>query len=141
MAKIKHIAIFTDDPDKLADFYCRVFGMTITQKTVTPRGGRSAWVTDGYVDVALISPEDRAARRGINHFGFTLDEGERDDILQRLKDEGIEPYKPPVDRPYIEDAVLDPDGNKFDMTSRGLLKDHPNRDRYERERLEKTEKA
>ena len=140
MAKIRHIAIYTDDPDKLADFYCDVFGMTITQKTVTPRGGRSAWLTDGYMDVALISPEDRAAPRGINHFGFTLDADERDEILQRLKNEGIEPYKPPADRPSIEDAVRDPDGNKFDMTTHGLREDNPNRERYERER-EKTEKV
>ena len=29
MARIKHIALICMDPDKLAEFYCDVFGMTV----------------------------------------------------------------------------------------------------------------
>jgi hypothetical protein len=47
--KIKHIALFSERPDVLAEFYCYVLGMTLTGVT-----GRNAhWVTDGYVNFAL----------------------------------------------------------------------------------------
>jgi catechol-2,3-dioxygenase len=50
MAKIKHIAIFTESPAKLAQFYTEVFGMTVTDTI----GDRAVWITDGYVDLALL---------------------------------------------------------------------------------------
>ncbi len=132
MAKIRHMAIFSDDPERLAQFYCNVFGMTVTQRTVTPRGGSSTWITDGYLDLAIIHPEAKDAKRGINHFGFSLEADERPGVLQRLEEHGIEPFKPPADRPYVEDAVHDPDGNKFDMSVAGLRERNPNRERAER---------
>ena len=49
MAKIRHIAILSDDPEELAEFYVDVYGMD-----VTGRIDGAVWVTDGYMDVALI---------------------------------------------------------------------------------------
>jgi catechol 2,3-dioxygenase-like lactoylglutathione lyase family enzyme len=120
MAKIRHMAIYTDDPAKLADFYVDVFGLEKKQETHTAKGGHAVWLTDGYLELALINPEIRESPRGMNHFGFTLEPGERDGVYERLKAHGIEPAKAPTDRPYIEDAVLDPDGNKFDISATGL---------------------
>ena len=121
MAKIRHIAIFTDDPEKLAEFYADCFGMTVTQRTPpTPGGGVAVWLTDGYMDVALINPEYANPARGINHFGFTIDAAEKSGIYERMKKYGIAPFTPPPGRPHIEDAVLDPDGNKFDISTTGL---------------------
>jgi catechol 2,3-dioxygenase-like lactoylglutathione lyase family enzyme len=74
MAKIRHLAIFTDDPDELSKFYVEVFGMTITQPLASsPESGSWVFLTDGYMDVALISPSERdgARKNGPNHFGFT----------------------------------------------------------------------
>jgi hypothetical protein len=56
----------------------------------------------------------------MNHFGFTLEAEEREGVYKRLKAKGVEPMEAPKDRPYIEDAVLDPDGNKFDISTTGL---------------------
>ena len=120
MAKIRHIAIYTDDPAGLADFYCGVFGLEKRQETHTAKGGHAVWLSDGYLDVALINPEKRDAPRGINHFGFTLEPAEREGVYARLQARGITPAAAPADRPYIEDAVFDPDGNKFDVSTTGL---------------------
>ena len=125
MAKIRHVAIYTDDPVRLADFYCEVFGLEKRQETHTAKGGHAVWLSDGYLDVALINPEKRDSPRGINHFGFTLEAEERDGVYARLKEHGVEPEPAPRDRPYIEDAVFDPDGNKFDISTTGLRPDRP----------------
>jgi len=122
MAKIRHIAIYTDNPDELAKFYVDVFGMTITQPLASsPESGSWVFLTDGYMDVALISPaEHQREKNGPNHFGFTIDEQERVAILQKLKKRGIEPRKSPPERPYVEDRVRDIHGNSIDLSSTGL---------------------
>jgi predicted enzyme related to lactoylglutathione lyase len=119
MATIRHIAIFTDDPNRLAAFYGEVFAMSVTG--INNSG--SAWVTDGYMDIALLGRRgDNAPRAGIHHWGFTIDPAERPAILAKMKKYGVEPYSPYVDapdaiRPYAEDAVKDPDGNRFDLST------------------------
>ena len=121
MFKIRHIAIFTEDADRLAGFYTDTFGMKISKITPrSPESGRAVFITDGYVEVALIEPANPASPKGINHFGFTYDAAEREAVMTRLKRYGIDPITPPADRPYIEDAVKDIDGNKFDMSTTGL---------------------
>jgi catechol 2,3-dioxygenase-like lactoylglutathione lyase family enzyme len=121
MATIRHIAIYTDDPEKLAAFYINVFGLTRkldnpADETV-PETGSAVWVTDGYMDVALIRPARADAPRGINHFGFTLEPSEKAAVYQNLVEHGTTPRKPPPNRPYVEDAAFDCDGNKFDLSS------------------------
>jgi catechol 2,3-dioxygenase-like lactoylglutathione lyase family enzyme len=122
MARIRHLAIFTDDPDELAKFYVDVFGMTITQPLASsPESGSWVFLTDGYMDVALISPSERkGAKNGPNHFGFTMDEKERVAVLEKLRKRGIEPRKSPPERPYVEDRVRDIHGNAIDLSSTGL---------------------
>ena len=117
MAKIQHIAIFSDDPEKLAEFYSSVYGMK-----VTGRSKGDVWVTDGYMDVALISRKTENAPRGIHHFGFTIDPSEKASVYEKQTAIGRPPYdprrdNPNVDRPFVEDAAHDPDGNRFDLTT------------------------
>ena len=120
MARIRHVAVYTDEPVKLAEFYVDVFGLEKMREVHTAKGGHAVFLSDGYLDFALINPEIRESPRGIHHFGFTLDPNEREDVLERLKAYGIEPEPAPRDRPFIEDAVFDPDGNKFDLSTTGL---------------------
>ena len=120
-AKIRHIALFTEDADKLAAFYIEVFGMRRTRETPrSEESGRAIFITDGYVDVAIIEPADPKTPKGLNHFGFTIDPAEHAPIMEKLKKRGVEMFTPPADRPYIEDAVKDVDGNKFDISTTGL---------------------
>jgi catechol 2,3-dioxygenase-like lactoylglutathione lyase family enzyme len=119
MAKIRHIAIFSENPKKLAEFYVDVFGMKVTG--MDDLG--NAWITDGYMDVALLARRtEKAPKAGINHWGFTIEPGDKADIYAKMKGYGITPYSPYVDapeahRPYAEDAVKDPDGNRFDVST------------------------
>jgi predicted enzyme related to lactoylglutathione lyase len=115
--KIKHIAIFSDDPSRLAKFYGEVFGL----KTTGSSQG-DVWVTDGYIDVALISRKRANAPRGIHHWGFTLSEDTKPGVYQKLTERGL-PIKDPraedptIDRPYVEHAGYDIDGNRYDLTT------------------------
>lgn len=115
MAEIRHLAILTDDPQKLAEFYIDVFGLKITG---TGFYG-AVWLTDGHIDLALIKRDgDRAA--GINHFGFTLSEAEKEGVYGKLAQRGIQPFNPGPNRPYVEEAARDVDGNRFDLSTSGL---------------------
>jgi len=122
MAKIRHIAIFTENPQELANFYVNTFGMTITQPLASsPESGSWVFLTDGYIDLALIWPGNKSeGANGINHFGFTMDSREYAAVLQKLKACGIEPRKRPADRPYLEDRVHDIHGNPIDLSTTGL---------------------
>lgn len=121
MAKIRHLAIYTDDPDRLAQFYVDVFGLTRTQDSpAVPGTGRAVWLSDGYIEIAIIQPHDPKTPRGLNHFGFALEAGEQGEVYRRLAARGCEPVRPPPGRPFVEDAARDVDGNKFDLSTTGL---------------------
>jgi len=117
MATIRHIAIFSDDPEKLAQFYSSIYGMKITG-----RSKGDVWVTDGYMDVALIMRKAENSPRGLHHFGFTLEDGEKAPVYEKMTALGKAPFdpradNPTVDRPFVEDAAYDPDGNRFDLST------------------------
>ncbi len=113
--KIKHLAIVTLDPEKLAKFYCDVFDMEILH-----RGGNGGiFVTDGYLTVALLQSHSDGKPAGLNHFGFHIEDA--DEIAGRIKDFGLkDPVKRPDDRPYAETRATDPDGNNFDLSVHGF---------------------
>ena len=119
MAKIRHIAIFSENPTNLAKFYGDIYGMRVTG---TDELG-NVWATDGYMDVALLRRRDAdSPKGGIHHWGFTVAPAERDGVIARMKPYGVEPFSPYVTapdahRPYAEDAVKDPDGNRFDLST------------------------
>ncbi|HXQ52112.1 MAG TPA: hypothetical protein VN802_13540 [Stellaceae bacterium] len=51
MAKIRHLAIYTDDPDRLAQFHIDVFGLEKTQKSPSsPPPGRP-YIEDAARDI------------------------------------------------------------------------------------------
>jgi len=117
MAKIKHIAIITMDPEKLADFYTKVFDMEILGKS--KRG--AIYITDGYINVALLPNRAEGKPNGLNHFGFKIDNQE--EIAKRMKKLGFSaPGKRPRNRPYAETRGCDPEGNNFDLSVHGFQK-------------------
>ena len=118
MATIRHIAIFSDNPAKLAQFYVDVYGMKITGEN---QG--DVWITDGYMDVALIMRNtENSPKPGIHHFGFTLEAGEKPAVYEKMKKLNLAPWDPRVEnptvvRPFVEDAGRDTDGNRFDLST------------------------
>src|SRR5579872_1701286 len=66
--QLRHIAIRSDNPDELAAFYEKTFGLRIVRKN--PRGAKnSIYLTDGYMHIA-INASDGEQPNGIWHFGF-----------------------------------------------------------------------
>ena len=114
MAKIRHIAIFSDDPERLSKFYVDVFGMEVKG---TSKNNGAVWMTDGYMDIALLLRRSELAPEGVHHFGITVDPEERAGVFERLAEQDACIMTPPPGRPYVEDAVKDADGNKFDIST------------------------
>jgi len=123
MAKIKHLAIKTVDPERLAKFYVDVFEM----ETVT-RGGKGAvYLTDGYLNLALLKARGDVPP-GLNHFGFAIDD--MDEIAERLAKAGMPgPEVRPNNPPYAEERAMDPDGNMFDLSIHGYQREEYQEDR------------
>jgi catechol 2,3-dioxygenase-like lactoylglutathione lyase family enzyme len=117
--KIRHLAIITVDPERLAKFYEEVFQMTrLTGKAGVP-GSKAVYMTDGYITLALLENKAEGKPNGMNHFGFHVDD--QDEISRRLTKAGVRaPAKRPADRPYAETRAFDPDGNNFDISVAGF---------------------
>jgi catechol-2,3-dioxygenase len=118
MAQIRHLAIKTENPVRLATFYKEVFGLKELHK---PRGeGGPVYLTDGYFNLALLPNTDQQSRNGLYHFGFLVDDAEQ--VVEKIKRVSIsQPPKPrPKGRPYAELRASDPDGNFFDISEHGF---------------------
>jgi len=126
MAKIKHLAVKTVDPERLAKFYVDVFEMEIVQRS--DKG--AVYLTDGYLNLALLKARGDVPP-GLNHFGFAVDNME--EISERLEAAGMEaPKIRPNNPPYAEVRAIDPDGNMFDLSLHGYQKSEYQEDRTAR---------
>ena len=96
MAKIKHIALSTQDVDKTAKFYIDVFGMKEIAKIDSP-GARGYYLSDGDLNLAILNFKNDAVAgvergtgwSGIHHIGFQVESLEA--IAERLAAAGSEP--------------------------------------------------
>jgi catechol 2,3-dioxygenase-like lactoylglutathione lyase family enzyme len=113
MPKIRHLAIKTKDPARLAKFYEEVFGM----KVVNTEKSGAVYISDGYLTLALLRNRGDAAPSGINHFGFQVDD--MDEIEGKLAKWNEPLTGRPSTRPYAEKRAMDPDGNLFDISVHG----------------------
>jgi catechol 2,3-dioxygenase-like lactoylglutathione lyase family enzyme len=132
MPKIRHLAIKTKDPAKLAKFYTEVFGM----KVVHSEKSGAIYMSDGYLTLALLRNRGEATPSGINHFGFHVDDLE--DIEAKLAKWDEPMTGRPSTRPFAEHRAMDPDGNLFDISVHGYDEVEF---AAEREAKKKTEKA
>src|SRR5713101_2863404 len=78
MARIKHIALTTKEPAKVAEFYKAAFGLKELR-----RNNGNVFLTDGHIHVAVLKHKDESAPdmgahgpnfSGIHHFGFEVDD-------------------------------------------------------------------
>jgi len=115
--KIRHLAIMTLDPERLAKFYEQTFEMQRLTGRGVP-GSKAVYLTDGYLTLALLENKADGKPSGLNHYGWQVDD--QDEIGARMAKFGLKvPAKRPADRPYAETRGTDPDGNNFDLSSRG----------------------
>ena len=116
--KIRHIALVTLDPERLARFYEEVFEMRrLPQRPGTT--SKAVYMTDGYITLALLENKAEGKPSGLNHFGFHI--GSHEEMAGRLTRAGVKaPARRPADRPYAETRATDPDGNNFDLSVAGF---------------------
>ena len=96
MAKIKHIALSTQDVDKTAKFYIDVFGMKEIARIDGP-AARGYYLSDGDLNFAILNFKNDAVAgvergkdwSGIHHIGFQVESLEA--IAERLAAAGSEP--------------------------------------------------
>lgn len=113
--KIRHLAIITRDPDKLAKFYGEVFEMEVLHRSETG----AVYMTDGYMNVALLRQKMQDTPNGLNHFGWEIEDTAA--MGEKLNKFDIPaPTVRPATRPYAEHRAMDPDGNLFDLSEHGF---------------------
>ena len=113
MPKIRHLAIKTKSPARLAEFYQKVFDM----KIINQEKSGAIYMSDGYLTLAILRNRGEATPSGINHFGFQVDD--LADVEARLKEFEEPMTARPSTRPYAEYRAMDPDGNLFDISVHG----------------------
>jgi catechol 2,3-dioxygenase-like lactoylglutathione lyase family enzyme len=116
MAAIRHLALRANDPEALAAFYMKAFGMTEVHRHKSVTGpGAAVYLSDGYLNLAIIPARD--APEGLFHFGIAVD-----DIAQAhgaaLEAGAVAQTEVlPVDGRFTETYVTDPAGIRIDLAT------------------------
>ncbi len=128
--KIEHIALWTEDLERLAGFYQRYFNATVAEKYVNAtKGFESRFVSFEAgarleimrtTTLAPVKYQRGAQRMGLTHFAVSLGSEQRvNELTERLRQDG----HPILDGPrrtgdgYYESVVLDPDGNRVEIVA------------------------
>ena len=123
MARIKHIALSTDDPVKTAEFYKQVFGLTELRRTPSDTGAEGVWLSDGYIYFAILKHgsedapnlgEGASTVKGVHHIGFYVDDLE--EACSTIEDAGATKCK---ESSNMNRKYQGPDGLMIDLRYRG----------------------
>jgi len=129
MARIAHVALWTRDVERIRDFYVRHFGARAGEPYRNPaRGFDSCFLEfEGgarleimrTTQLELAEARPGAQRHGLTHIAVGVgSEARVDSLTGELRAAGF----PVVDGPrrtgdgYYESVVLDPDGNRIEIT-------------------------
>jgi catechol 2,3-dioxygenase-like lactoylglutathione lyase family enzyme len=140
MAKIKHIAISTQNVEATARFYIDVFGLKKVGKIDSP-GASGYYLSDGDLNLAILNFKNDAvagvergkAFSGIHHIGFQVESLE--EIAEKLKAAGSEPRDDvnqalgvghgPRQGGNVEVKYSGPDGVMVDVSETGWVGTSP----------------
>jgi glyoxylase I family protein len=137
MARIRHIAIQTQDEEATKRFYVENFGLTVVRKLDSARTS-GYYLTDGHINVAVLRFKNDAIAgtergmnwSGIHHIGFQVESLE--DMVAKLEQSGA--AKPRADinavlgvgaggasaaHSNVEMRYLGPDNVNFDISQTG----------------------
>ncbi len=94
MARIQHLAISSQDPEKQADFLKKVFGWEEIRRLDNPRA-RGVVLTDGAINISVLYFKQDQLDRGMDftgphHFGVYVDDLES--TANRCLQNGAVPY-------------------------------------------------
>ena len=130
MAKLKHIALAVEDPEKTAKFSEEVFGLQRvgTTDSVLASG---VYLSDGYINIALLNYKtDEMSGMGpggknfvgTHHFGFQVEDAAAS--KKKVEQHGGTFF---MDLPalketlYYEEKFRDPEGVIFDISQHGWV--------------------
>ena len=118
-AKIRHIAICGKDTPALADFYKTTFGMHEVKRMQAPSGDTAIFLSDGYINLAVLPAAANEGREGIYHFGFQVEDVRETGRVAKEAgaQTGIAPR--PQDGRYAEFRLHDPVGTPVDLAEKG----------------------
>jgi lactoylglutathione lyase len=128
--RIEHVALWTEDLERLAAFYEAYFGASVGEKYVNPaKGFESRFLSfDSGARLELMrttafSPVKHPAatqRMGLTHLAIAIGSAEGvGELTGRLRRDGHRILDEPrrTGDGYYESVVLDPDGNRIEITA------------------------
>lgn len=127
MARIKHIAIRTNDVEKTAGFYREAFGLE-----QVGAGQSGVYLSDGYLNIAVLKlragTEGEPLKLGVDHIGFQVEDVEATVAnIQRLGGKSLtermeaRETNSPGPHSYFEVKCLGPDEQVIDVSSAGWI--------------------
>ena len=128
--KIEHIGVYTNQLEAMKDFYCTFFKATANKKYTNPAKGFESYFlsfAEGcrleIMQSAKIPDEknDSSTEKvGIAHFAFSVGNVQAvDGLTDTIRSSGFKVVSEPrtTGDGYYESIVLDPDGNRVEITN------------------------
>jgi lactoylglutathione lyase len=128
--RIEHVALWTQDVERLVEFYRTYFGATPGQKYVNPnKGFESRFLSFGsgarleLMRTTSLSPivhAPGAQRMGLTHVAISVGSEEGvDQLTEQMCKDGYAVIDGPrrTGDGYYESVVLDPDGNRVEISA------------------------
>jgi lactoylglutathione lyase len=129
MTRIEHVAVWTEDLERLANFYSQYFAARIDARYTNPaKGYESRFLTfEGGARLELMTTSTLhpathapgAQRMGLTHLAISVGSIRQvDELTIRLREAGFAVVDGPrhTGDGYYESVVLDPDGNRIEIT-------------------------
>lgn len=128
MARLRHIAVATKDPEKSAAFFQKIFDLEFVKRVpIGPRGG-GVFLTDGHINLAFLDfPTDESADmkggaefEGLHHLGFHVESLE--EINQKIAATDAEKLGTAAGtghKFYFEEKFRGPNKVIFDISTTG----------------------
>jgi lactoylglutathione lyase len=128
--RIDHLALWTNDIHRSQDFYTKYFGaIPGSRYENVSKGFESMFLSfDGgtrieimrTTSLQLLQAPPGAQRMGLTHFAISVgDEHRVDALTHRLREDGFQIVEGPrrTGDGYYESVVLDPDGNRVEISA------------------------
>jgi len=117
MAKIRHIAVLSENPQTLANFYQTAFGMREVSRGQMKQGLQAIYISDGYINMAILPARGRP--QGIQHFGFEVENVQKTSKVALDAGATQGPESLPRDGRFAEVFIQDPMGQRVDLSQQG----------------------
>jgi lactoylglutathione lyase len=129
MARVEHVAFWTEELERLVDFYEKYFGAAAGSKYINAaKGYESRFLSfEGGARIEImrtstlkpVKHAPGAQRLGLAHLAISVGSKQHVEALTaRLRNDGFEVVDGPrhTGDGYFESVVLDPDGNRIEIT-------------------------